>query len=363
MAVPSTGQISLFGFAKELELNDYDSTIPISTYDDYYAMPISLANMATGHGGFDAINENNDAADRPDGSEPHAMSEFYSYDHDAVGTVAYSVYGADDWDDGNIGTGTRDTFTETALESNSLYANTGADNTTPGTREERLTWVTSPATTYTQPVVVSDQLRLRNTNNPHGMTLKTTDYFDWTPLNYINITTIPYTDMIAWRYRFYMNTTNNKDHIIDIRMNTINLSPNPGVSTQTYQLQMTDNSDPGGAGKILFRHRNGTTVTTLATAPGAYSLGTTSDIVVSWHRIEATKGGPDQYGWRVGVGPTTETTENIVDDYNKLAAVDGTYLSNFGWNFRCPKAMSTPNSTHYHAFDAFSITQQVDPTV
>ena len=30
------------------------------------------------------INTVNDSADRPDGSAPHAISEFYSYDHDAV---------------------------------------------------------------------------------------------------------------------------------------------------------------------------------------------------------------------------------------------------------------------------------------
>ena len=28
------------------------------------------------------INTGNDSADRPDGSTPHQMSEFYSYDHD-----------------------------------------------------------------------------------------------------------------------------------------------------------------------------------------------------------------------------------------------------------------------------------------
>ena len=32
------------------------------------------------------INTQNDSADRPDGSAPHAISEFYSYDHDLAGT-------------------------------------------------------------------------------------------------------------------------------------------------------------------------------------------------------------------------------------------------------------------------------------
>ena len=32
------------------------------------------------------INTGNASGDRPDGSAPHAMSEFYSYDHDLVST-------------------------------------------------------------------------------------------------------------------------------------------------------------------------------------------------------------------------------------------------------------------------------------
>ena len=34
------------------------------------------------------INTTNASADRPDGSAPHAMSEFYSYNHDAATTIA-----------------------------------------------------------------------------------------------------------------------------------------------------------------------------------------------------------------------------------------------------------------------------------
>lgn len=87
MAVPSSGELSLYGLAKEKEINFYDSTIPISTYNSYYATPISLGNLATGTGGFDATNEA--SVQRPDIFEPHAMSEWYGYDHDAVWTPSY----------------------------------------------------------------------------------------------------------------------------------------------------------------------------------------------------------------------------------------------------------------------------------
>ena len=40
------------------------------------------------------INTANDSADRPDGSAPHAISEFYSYDHDLV-TTSWSNVSAD----------------------------------------------------------------------------------------------------------------------------------------------------------------------------------------------------------------------------------------------------------------------------
>jgi hypothetical protein len=84
MAVPSSGEISLWGIAKELEVDDYNSSIPIGTYNTYYDTP-SLTLMSTGGTGFDAINTNNASSDRPDGSTPHSMSEFYAYDHDASG--------------------------------------------------------------------------------------------------------------------------------------------------------------------------------------------------------------------------------------------------------------------------------------
>ena len=89
MAVPSSGNLSMFGIAKELEINNYNNTIPPPTqsgtnYASFYATPISLKNMSTGAGGFDSVNTGNSASNRPDGSTPHAMSEFYAYDHDLV---------------------------------------------------------------------------------------------------------------------------------------------------------------------------------------------------------------------------------------------------------------------------------------
>lgn len=83
MAVPSSGTLSLFGIAKEVKLNDYNNTISPSTFTQYQAT-ISLGQMSTGGGNYPNINTSNPSSDRPDGSTPHAMSEFYAYDQDLV---------------------------------------------------------------------------------------------------------------------------------------------------------------------------------------------------------------------------------------------------------------------------------------
>jgi len=74
MAVPSSGELSLAGIWNEIDSNDYNA----SNHDN--GENISLKDLSDGS--YGTINGNNDADDRPDGSAPHYMSEFYSYDHD-----------------------------------------------------------------------------------------------------------------------------------------------------------------------------------------------------------------------------------------------------------------------------------------
>lgn len=74
MAVPGSGQLSLLGIKNELDEDDYSAGESYSN--------VSLTNLSDGTDG--TINTNNDAADRPDGSAPHTMSEFYSYNHTAA---------------------------------------------------------------------------------------------------------------------------------------------------------------------------------------------------------------------------------------------------------------------------------------
>ena len=78
MAVPASGnQLSLNSIYNELDDNNYNGG---TTNAD-----VSLTNLSTGgNPPNESLNTSNDAANRPDGSAPHAMSEFYSYDHDII---------------------------------------------------------------------------------------------------------------------------------------------------------------------------------------------------------------------------------------------------------------------------------------
>lgn len=106
MAVPSLGNpLSLFGIAKEIHLDNYNNTIPApgtggTNWGSLGYPSISLGNMSTGAGGFDAINSA--SSFKPNGTTPHGMSEFYAYDHDAssitqIGSTYSGQYSCSSW--------------------------------------------------------------------------------------------------------------------------------------------------------------------------------------------------------------------------------------------------------------------------
>ena len=89
MAVPSSGALSLAGIRAEVATNTYNASATTTT---------SLEDVSGG--GVATINTANAANDRPDGNEPHAMSEFYAYDHDLSGftdTVSFDFDGTNDY--------------------------------------------------------------------------------------------------------------------------------------------------------------------------------------------------------------------------------------------------------------------------
>ena len=89
MAVPSSGAISLAGIRAELATN---------TYDDTATTQSSL--LECSNGTVATINTANASSDRPDGSAPHEMSEFYAYDHDLssfTDNKSFDLDGANDF--------------------------------------------------------------------------------------------------------------------------------------------------------------------------------------------------------------------------------------------------------------------------
>ena len=72
MAVPSSGALSMLKIKNEFANNNYNAG---NSYSN-----ISLEDLSDGTAG--TINTLNASSDRPDGSAPHSMSEFYAYDHD-----------------------------------------------------------------------------------------------------------------------------------------------------------------------------------------------------------------------------------------------------------------------------------------
>lgn len=95
MAVPSSGAISLAKIRDEIENNNYNANLY-----GYTSGPTSLTDISDGT--YDTINTANAVSNRPDGSIPHSMGEFYSYDHDLVsitqiGSTYSGNYSSSSW--------------------------------------------------------------------------------------------------------------------------------------------------------------------------------------------------------------------------------------------------------------------------
>jgi len=96
MAVPSSGTLSLLGLAREKQNDDYTNTTAMAAQNGTTPGAVSLESCATSgnnkSGQVVMESTNFSSPSYPNVTTPHAMSEFYSYDHDFVARVAKSVY-------------------------------------------------------------------------------------------------------------------------------------------------------------------------------------------------------------------------------------------------------------------------------
>jgi len=138
MAGPdATTAITLAKIRDEIENNNYNNSIY-----GYTSAATSLTSLSNGT--YATINTQNASADRPDGSAPHAMSEFFSYDHDKqaafswptpVGGFSYansSDYVVQDIN-GNGNTASAGTQIELTFNSNGSHVHKTKDYITGGT--------------------------------------------------------------------------------------------------------------------------------------------------------------------------------------------------------------------------------------
>ena len=102
MAVPSSGEISMVGIYSEKNESDYTAMYPEE--NNISLLGLSRNNQNDSDGGN--INLNASSTSKPDESAPHAMSEFYGYDHDQVSNTTYSNNIADFTISTNISTTT-----------------------------------------------------------------------------------------------------------------------------------------------------------------------------------------------------------------------------------------------------------------
>jgi hypothetical protein len=82
MAVPGSGTLHLSKIANEKHFDNYNQAqLPLPPYS---LTDVSTSGNSNGSGvSFDATNISNSfPGQRPNGSTPHHMSEFYNYDHD-----------------------------------------------------------------------------------------------------------------------------------------------------------------------------------------------------------------------------------------------------------------------------------------
>lgn len=134
MAVPASGAITLAKIRDEIENDNYNNSIY-----GYTSAATSLTSLCNGT--YDTINTQNASADRPDGTAPHNMSEFYNYDHDKAAAFTwatpiggFSYANANDYDveyiNGSGNTAIAGTQIELTFNSNGSHVHKTKDFTT-----------------------------------------------------------------------------------------------------------------------------------------------------------------------------------------------------------------------------------------
>ena len=191
MAVPSSGAISLGGIYSELDENDY-------TVLNDEGETVSL--QGASNGTISTINTRNASANRPNILAPHAMSEFYSYDHDEASIAGWMV---DDFQ--GTPTSTRANFNTTTL-GDGLTAGDASGDANGHSTSIRPLWTTLGAATSH---VSDDYIKMANTSNSNHSQWRTTqvDKRDGASAASVSVGSVDF----CWEFGFYIASAGNKD--------------------------------------------------------------------------------------------------------------------------------------------------------
>ena len=256
MAVPSSGELSLKGIFNELNRSNYnDSGIPSN---------VSLTSCS--NGGVSTINTANATSDRPDGSAPHSMSEFYAYDHDAL--LTYSSHMAEDFT-GDVTTyddSSRTTFATTAWGDSGTTPNMSDVNSK--TVSKRPTWES-----YGTKDNGDDQAYWDNTGNN---TSWHNSISTWDREGTTNFDTgaLAYGECFNVQLRVYMKTGGNKDFIVYWHKGSTSEPSSIGNAGDLARSQFRDNSDGSYPRKISLAQKINGTTTWLAHSTSQFSTNT-----------------------------------------------------------------------------------------
>ena len=317
MALANTGQIALSEIRDELGQTG-SQTISLTDASD--------GDVAT-------INQVNIAANRPDGAAPHAMTEFYSYDHDE------NEYGLlyDDF---------YTTGTNTAVDSRLTYVNAGiqgddfddstasdhgegfmgdSDDNQPvdgTTNNSRPQWTFRETSGNATSHEGNAKIRMGNTNSSNhaqwrhdgnGQAWMNSVLYDGNELHFI------------LQYKFTMSTNNNKDLVCFIET-ADSQGDGWGVSgglDDGWHIQLMDDTKA-----VRLRKRTAyNTITTIATSTAnAFTKGTASILTFEWNKNNTTRTGSQLIN---------------IDGTDYITATETSFTRIYGLRFMSSKAMTT----------------------
>ena len=253
MAVPSSGQISLKGIHQELNTNNYSTPF-------FDGNPVSLKECSDGT--ESSINARNILANRPNGSTAHAMSEFYSYDHDEASIAGFMV---DDFQ--GTPTSTRANFNTTTL-GDSLTAGDASGDANGHSTSTRPQWSTLGGGTSH---VSNDYIKMSNTTNANHSQWRTTniDMRDGVSATSINVSSVQF----VWEFNFYIDGNKDLRFFLEAGNSLSTSGWNTGGSSwKGYSFTFDDDSTRNIRWQKWTTSGTPTTVTT--TINNSYSLNT-----------------------------------------------------------------------------------------